>query len=144
MRTERGLTLLELLVVLTILGLVSGMAASAFGEREARQQARWANELSTLLRAARQEAIGSGQLVYVRMGENDVSAQPSRHLLVLRMSSAVRLHWVSRSLGGQRTAPMFYPDGSAAPGMLEVSSEAGSRRIEIDWLGGVHDVDARP
>lgn len=144
MRAERGLTLLELLVVLAILGLLSGLAASAYGGRTARQQERWASELALLLRAARQEALGSGHVVNIMMGEGAIAARPSRRPLVLRMGTALQVRWASRALDGQRTAPMFYPDGSAAPGVLEVNSGGGRRRIEIDWLGGVRDVDARP
>lgn len=144
MRTEWGMTLLELLVVLTILGLVSGLAATAYGGRTARQQERWASELGLLLRAARQEAMGSGHVVVVALGEDAVTVQPSRRPLAVRTGTAVHLHWATRASDERRTAPTFYPDGSAAPGVLEVDSGGGRRRIEIDWLGGVRDADARP
>jgi general secretion pathway protein H len=144
MRAERGLTLLELLVVLAILGLVSGLAATAYGGRAARQQERWTSELSLLLRAARQEALGTGRMVQVAIGDDAIAAQPSRRPLALRLGTAMHARWAAHSLDGQRSAPMFYPDGSATPGTLEVDMDGGRRRIEIDWLGGIHDVGTRP
>ncbi len=144
MRAERGLTLLELLVVLAILGLVSGLAATAYGGRAAQQQERWASELGLMLRAARQEAMGAGHVVHIALGGDAVTAQPSRRPLVLRTGSAVHLRWVPGSLDGRRAALMFYPDGSASPGVLEVDGGGVRRSIAIDWLGGVRDADARP
>lgn len=144
MRTERGMTLLELLVVLSILGLTAGLAATAYGGRAARQQDRRISEVGLLFRAARQEAMGSGQVVRITLGDNEISAQPSRHPKILRMGDSAQLHWSPRTLGGQRSDPIFYPDGSAVPGVLELRSDAGRRRLDIDWMGGVRDVDARP
>lgn len=137
------MTLLELLVVLAVLGLVSGLAATAYGGRTARQQERWMAELGLLLRAARQEAMGSGNVVVLALGEDLAVAQPSRRPLALRTGAATHLHWAADTPVG-RSAPTFYPDGSAAPGVLVVVGSAGRRSIEIDWLGGVRDVDARP
>lgn len=144
MRSEWGMTLLELLVVLAILCLVSGLAATAYGGRTARQQERLASELGLLLRAARQEAMASGHVVVVALGEEAVTAQPSRRPLAMRTGTAVNLHWATDTSERRRPAPTFYPDGSAVAGVLEVDSGGGRRRIEIDWLGGVRDADARP
>jgi type II secretion system protein H len=142
MRGERGMTLLELLVVLAVLGLVSGLAATAYGGRAARQQERWIAELSLLLRAARQEAMGSGNVVVLALGEDSAVAQPSRRPLKLRTGAATRLHWAADDPAG-RSTPTFFPDGSAAAGVLVVDNGAGRRRIEIDWLGGIREANAQ-
>ena len=141
MRTEQGLTLLELLVVMVILGLVSGLAATAYGGRVARQQESWATELGLLLRAARQEAMGSGRVVDVEMSKGLIAVQSLRRPLVLPVASSVRVRWTAGERDGQRTGPTFYPDGSAESGTLEIDSDGWRRRIGIDWMGGLRDAD---
>jgi prepilin-type N-terminal cleavage/methylation domain-containing protein len=57
-RSPRGVTLLELLVVLTLLGVVLGVAGLAIGSLQAPRE----SEETIALRRARAEAIHSGSL----------------------------------------------------------------------------------
>lgn len=65
-RTHRGFTLLEMMIVIAIIGIVTGMAATTateIGARNATQSA--ASDLSSLLQLARARAEQRGSDVYV-------------------------------------------------------------------------------
>jgi prepilin-type N-terminal cleavage/methylation domain-containing protein len=144
MHAERGLTLLELLVVLTILGLVSGLAATAYGGRAGREEDRVRNEVRQSLRGARQEAMRSGRIVHVELSDRDHAGPAGRLATVLRQAKGdARFHWAPQG-SASVDMPTFYPDGSAAPGTLGVGTGSTVHRIEIDWRGGIHDADDRP
>lgn len=137
MRGDSGVTLLELLVVLALLGLVSGLAATAYGGRTERLADRLSADVQSLLRSARREAIDSGRVVHVELAAHAISTQPSRAPTVLRSRQDLHARW--RSADGRHGAPAFYPDGSAAPGAVELDIADRHLRIEIDWYGGMRD-----
>ena len=134
------MTLLELLVVISVLGLLTGLAAAAHGGSGQRQQQRWLAQATALLQDARDEAIGSGRSVRVQWQADALRAEPTRHGLALRTAGA-QLRWQPAGAGGT-AGPVFHPDGSAEPGMLECLLAGGMRRLAIDWQGRVSDGDA--
>ena len=142
MRADRGFTLLELLGVLAILGLVSGLAATAYGGRAERQQERLVTDVAMLLRGARSEAVGSGHAVRIIFADERIAAEPSRRPLRLNVGASARLRWSDEAVAGPHPEATFFPDGSATPGVVEVISAGTMRRIAIDWLGGVSDANA--
>jgi type II secretion system protein H len=132
MRAERGMTLLELLVVLTIIGLLAGLAAAAYGGLGGRQQAQSVARVMGMLLSARQEAMVSGRAVHVQIAAFGG-----------RQSNLARLAWKANAMAGPGSvAPTFYPDGSAAPGVLELTQGPMTQRIEVDWRGGVRHGDS--
>lgn len=139
MHTERGLTLLELLVVLVVLALVSGLAASAFGGRDARQQERDAVAIGLYLQDARAAAISTGRVVRAELvGErlaHTVGSLPARP----KLAPSIRIRWQPDSPSVAGGEPAFFPDGSATPGVLEIAFADHTRFIAVDWTGGVRD-----
>ncbi len=122
---EAGLTLLELLVVLTILALVSSLLAYRYGVAGGRESfEREITAVRQLLETARAEAVLRGRLRRVPLQEIEAAAPD------LRVAAA-----------GDRRPITFLPDGTASGGMLLLAGEERSARLEIDWLTGRPTVD---
>jgi type II secretion system protein H len=146
MRAERGLTLLELLVVLTILGLLAGLAAAAHGGLAGRRHDQAVARAASMLRGARHEAMVAGHVVNVQVSSSGMGARPTRHALTMSAGgSHAHLAWTGQPVAGQRSEhPAFYPDGSAAPGVVELTMGGTVHRLVVDWQGGVRDGSALP
>lgn len=113
---ERGYTLIEMLVVLAVMSLASGIAFPAVERAVAQQQFRSDVAASeALLRAARAKAIVRGEMV--RISDQDA---PEKVTLTM-----------------PRGALHFYADGSADGGRVTVSRGDRQARLEIDAATGL-------
>lgn len=111
----RGFTLIEMLVVLAVLGLVSGVAFPAVERAVAQQRFRLAaGEVEATLRGQRASAIAQG----------------------------IRLGVASPALDGAMTVDLpaagldFYPDGSSSGGQVTLSDGRAEVRFVIDAATG--------
>lgn len=135
MRIDRGTTLVELLVVMSILAIMMGLGATALGTLDAKRIDREAATISEWLKAIRREARVSGNVYrVVREGDRLVteppfSAQPLRQRNPSNMAIRVQ-NRVWNSL-------CFFPDGSACPGSIELGGPDRKRQINVDWFGSV-------
>jgi general secretion pathway protein H len=123
--SERGYTLLELLVVLAIMGLLAVVALPVIsGPTERVQATVAARALADRLRAARELAI-------------DTSVT-QRFTLPARLASK----GVTFSFHGPlRNEIDFFPDGSASGGTILVSSGAAQHRVSVQWPNGLIAID---
>jgi prepilin-type N-terminal cleavage/methylation domain-containing protein len=112
----RGFTLIEMLVVLAVMGLVSGIAFPAVERSIAHMQFRLAAaDIEAGLRAARAAAIAGGAPVAY------VAASPGGNAEV------------ELPRGGLE----FYPDGSASGGTVSVTGAKRVVRFAIDGATGI-------
>lgn len=119
-RAERGFTLLELLVVLTLLALMTAFVLprfTAFARPTAKQQAA---VLADQLRAARQQAIAISRPVQVPVDP-----------------AVGRLEGPD---GGEAAVVLFFPDGSSTGGRLTIAVGGRQAVIGIDDLTGAVSV----
>jgi prepilin-type N-terminal cleavage/methylation domain-containing protein len=115
---EAGFTLIEMLVVLTIMGLLAGIAITNLAHRPAfvtRGQAR--AQLERTAAVARGKAVASGAATSV-----DLAAVAPGDAIVF-----------TPTLGDPNAPPLFYPDGSSNGGDIAASGVALAR---IDWMTG--------
>ncbi len=140
MRSQRGFTLVELLVVFAIMALLVGLVPVAF--ERLRESAEYRNTLRTMLsdmRGARYRAVAEG--VETRFKVNlaqriyGVDGQPTRTFaepLQIRLIVAG-----SEMTAGQEGAIRFLPDGGATGGSVDVVRGSGAGvRLHVDWLSG--------
>jgi general secretion pathway protein H len=134
----RGFTMLEMLVAITIVGLLLAVTVPASARfYESIQYRQAVRDVITALASARYRAINTGRAQDVtvdprgkRLGSNgEVTSLPEG--LEVAVHSAGELN--SDSLGVIR----FYPEGGSSGGGIDLEREDGSGvRISVDWLVG--------
>lgn len=141
---EDGFSLLEMLVVLSILALVVGLATpNLYGKRQP-SAVTVARQIEPLFRKARTNAIARGtteavlidlEAGSIRYGQNDFVAIPpglNRSLLVGRELI---------SSDGKATL-VFQPDGGSSGVELRLKDGTGRSTItSVSWLSGIARID---
>ena len=138
-RTQRGVSLIEMLLVIALIAVASLLAASAFtGGLKGMQLRSAAKEVSTQLRYTRTRAIASGQ-------PQRFSIDPQAHAW---QAPNGRTGTIPDSLGivftGAREvqptrgegAIVFFPDGAATGGRIRLTLQRASWDIDVAWLTG--------
>lgn len=134
-----GYTLLELLVVLTIvagtLALAPPMFSSAVTANEPRTAAR---QVMAALRYARSTAVSSRHPVAFTLDLDQrryqVDGRPAVDLPQTLAFTLVTAETEVRS--GGSGAIRFYADGSATGGRITLGNDASSFRLDVAWLTG--------
>lgn len=144
MRASRGYTLLELLVVLTVMGLVLASVPMIVATARPGPAARVAaEELAAALRLARGEAIGRYAPATVLL---DVERRIYRDAdgKERALAEDLDLKFVtarSELVGTEAGQIRFYPDGSATGGRITITDGGRSYIVNVDWLTGSVDVE---
>ena len=135
--TNRGFTLLELLVVVTILALASTLVGVNFGGDRASLDS-VVRTLVTDLRYVRSRAmVGNADTALVI--DLDRGAYYSRAANIERelpQSVALELTVDRRDTDDQHGRIVFYPDGSSSGGKLRLTRHGRSFEITTAWLNG--------
>ncbi len=116
---QAGFTLIEMLVVLTVMGLLAAVAVAQRpgGEsRFARQKA--GLQLQSAIRQAAREARQSGT---------------ERRVQLSGIAAGASIGAASASAPGGRDVLVFYPDGSSNGGTVLLG---GTPLLSVDWLSG--------
>lgn len=139
-RKQEGFTLIEILVVVTIMGLVMAAFPPLFSRMHGRMELRAAvHNVTALLREARNRAIASNQtaIFYADLKTRNcgiAGGGPSRSLpedIALRLTTTEEDR-VDDQLGGIR----FFPDGSSSGGGMRLAGDGVGYEIQVDWLSG--------
>lgn len=121
--SERGATLIEVMVALAILALVGAMAYPNMDRGFAQMQFRRATEqLSADLRSARGLALTSGRAVALALSGDGQGYDPGTGA-VRRAVDGVRFSGSARVV--------FFADGSTTGGIIAIAGTRGSRRAEV-------------
>jgi general secretion pathway protein H len=139
-RRGKGFTILELLVAVSIVGLLIAVAVPAsvrfYDSIQYRQAVR---DVVTTLASARYSAVSSGvaQDVALDPGNNSIAFNDHRTVLPDAVNMVVHS---ARELNVDRAGVIrFYPEGGSSGGDIDLDRADGKVvRISVDWLmGGV-------
>jgi general secretion pathway protein H len=139
-RHALGLTLLEILIVLALMGLIAAIVIPRFaGGVSGTELKGAAREIAAALRYARSEALaGKRETVVVYDLERRtfrVDREPREHALPRGVD--MKLYGALADIANDRVGAIhFFPDGGSNGGRVTVA--AGERKfdIDIDWLTG--------
>lgn len=133
-RAEAGATLIEMLVVLGILGLITGLMFPAWAgplHRVQLYEARAA--LVGHLRTARADSVRRGEPVTLELADDGRAYGWGQSRAVLPPGVGI---------DGQPRSIRFFPDGSSTGGALKMTNGARSLAVEVDPASGL--VEAPP
>lgn len=133
---NRGFTLLELLVVLSVVSLLS-LAGAAMSAGKNRQMRRQVLTVTEYLKAVKLKASTSGKRQQVIAVENTLSSVG--YGAMSGRLSGVSLRMTEGDGDGMRAETIvFYPDGTSNGGVLEISRDGETRQISVNWRGQIH------
>src|SRR6185503_981505 len=137
----RGVTLLELLIVLALMALITGITLPMFGGNgvsttELRGSAR---ELAAGLRAARSEAVAQRRETFLVLDvagkrfkvDQDPREHPLPKNVELKLFTAQN-DLVDANVGSIR----FFPDGGSNGGRTTATSATRKFEVHVNWLTG--------
>jgi len=138
-RTVRGVSLLEMLLVIALLAAISVVAAGAMSGGFAGMQLRnEAKRITAQLRYTRTQAIATGQpqRFTIDPQARTWSAPNNRHgdipqKLGITFTGAREVQ-PRRGEG----AIMFFPDGASTGGRVQLSARQAAMNIDVTWLTG--------
>lgn len=138
-RGARGMSLLEMLLVIALIAAVGLLTASMFSRGMAGMQVRAAaREIAGGLRQARAEAIARGTPQRVVLVPRERRWQDARGR-GRTLPPALRMEFEGASQlqdGTGGGAIEFHPDGGASGGRIVLQRDAARWRIEVGWLTG--------
>jgi general secretion pathway protein H len=135
-----GVTLLELLIVLSIMAIVAAMVLPMFGNGVSTAELKGAaRQVAAGLRLARSEALATRQETRVLLDLEHRTFQIERDLRqhALPRQIDMKLFTAQRDLVDEKIGAIrFFPDGGSNGG--RVSLAVGERKydVDVDWLTG--------
>jgi general secretion pathway protein H len=135
---DSGFTLLELLVVITVAGLLLGVVAPRMVDTVAHARLRSsAARIETLLRETRATAMRTSKPITVTIDAAQQTIVGSSKEFSLPHSEKVLFEPYNRTqFEAPATSLKFLPDGSSNGGAIIVAGNLDRLRIDIDWLTG--------
>jgi general secretion pathway protein H len=138
--SERGYTLLELLIVLIILGVATAATGQLITHRMPGFQLEASSAtVAGILREARSIAIRDNreQRVVVDFGARTLQIGSSGRKHQLSGSVGISLYTaVSELEGKKRGAIRFFPDGTSTGGRVALFADARTSEVIVHWLTG--------
>ena len=137
---QAGVTLLELLIVIALMGIIAALVVPMFGGPVSTSELRAiARQLAAGLRLARSEAVSERRETFLVLdvaGKRfKVDREAREHALPAKVDLKLftaQNDLVSENIGAIR----FYPDGGSNGGRITVASGARKFDVDVDWLTG--------
>lgn len=137
--SNKGFTLLEVLIVLVIGGLLMGVVATSLSEGPVLRKS--SREVAASLRHARASAVARQQPVVWKMDiaskrfwldglDKDSERQ-------LHQTVQAKINTTSAEVGNTQQAGIrFYPDGSSTGGSVDLTYNQQTYKVNVEWVTG--------
>ena len=136
----RGVSLLELLVVLALMALIAGLVIPTFGDGVPTSQLKSsARQLAAGLRVARSEAVAQKREAFLVLDLEGrrfkIDGDPREYALPPRVD--LKLFTAQKDIVNEKTGAIrFFPDGGSNGGRITVAAGARKFEVDVDWLTG--------
>ena len=139
-RCARGVTLLELLVVLSIMAIISALVIPMFGNGVSTTDMKSATRsLAAGLRLARSEALATRAETTVVMDLERRTFRVARdpREIALPKEIELKVFTAQSDIASERTGAIrFFPDGGSNGGRVTLASGERKFEVDVDWLTG--------
>ena len=139
-RRQRGVTLLELLVVLSIMAIISALVIPMFGSGVSTTDMKSATRaVAAGLRLARSEALATRLETTVTVDLERRSFRVSRDPREVALPKAIelKLYTAQSDIASERSGAIrFFPDGGSNGGRVTLASGERKFEVDVDWLTG--------
>jgi general secretion pathway protein H len=136
----RGVTLLELLIVLSIMGFVAAMVVPMLGggvtTTELKSSAR---QMAAALRLARSEALATRRehFVLLDLERRSFRVDSDTREVALPRDVELKLFTAQSDLVSDKAGAIrFYPDGGSNGGRVTIAAGERKYEVDVDWLTG--------
>ena len=140
----RGLTLLELLIVLVLIGLMTGVAIPIFGGGVSTTELKSAaREMAAGLRTARAQAVAerAESVLEIDVAAHSFRVPPSARVHAISPQIELKLFTAQRDIVSDRIGAIrFYPDGGSTGGRVTLAAGERKYDVDVDWLTGRIDI----
>ena len=136
----RGVTLLELLIVMALMAILAGVVMPMFGGGVSTTELRGsARQIAAGLRSARSEALAQRRETFLVLdvaGKRfKVDRDPREHKLPAGVE--LKLFTAQNDLVDASTGAIrFFPDGGSNGGRITIAAGTRKYEVDIDWLTG--------
>ena len=137
MASQKGFTLVELVVVLVLVGVVVGIGAAAMGRQLPGQRLQQsARELAAQLRYTRAQAIATGQpqVFTLDARTREWQAGTRRDGRLARDIAIVATGARNEQQRDGVAAVRFFPEGAATGGRFLLSHGEAAWHMDVEWL----------
>ena len=137
---HRGVTLLELLIVLTLMALIAAMALPMFsGGVSGTDLKTAARDVAAGLRLARDRAIAqrTESLLELNLEARTFRVSPDERSHKLPEKLELKLYTAQRDLLNDKVGAIrFFPDGGSNGGRITLAAGERKYDVDVDWLTG--------
>ncbi len=136
----RGVTLVELLIVLVLMGLMSALVLPMFGPGVSNTELRGSSrQIASGMRLARSEAMATRSETFVSFdleGRRFMVGNDRREH-VLPKGIEMKLFTAQNDIVNDTTGAIrFYPDGGSNGGRVTLAAGDRKFEVDVDWLTG--------
>ena len=140
LRAAHGVTLIEILVVLAILGLMAALVMPMLGPGVSNSELKSAaRQVASGLRLARSEAMASRseRFLTLDLEGRRFMAGSDTHAHALPKDVEMKLFTAQNDLVDDKVGAIrFYPDGGSNGGRVTIASGERKFEVDVDWLTG--------
>lgn len=136
----RGVTLLELLVVLSLMGLLAAMVMPMLGSGVSTTELKsTARQMAAALRFARSDALSTRRerFVLLDLERRVFRVDPDGREIALPREAEVKLFTAQNDLVSDKVGAIrFFPDGGSNGARVTIAAGERKYEVDVDWLTG--------